>query len=360
MLEALASYPEAQALLSQQLTQNLLAHAYVFIGAAALRSAEVFAQAVVGEMGAADIHRFEPLGVARYTIDQLQEMLNVASLAPQSAPQKVLIVERADALGTHVSNALLKSLEEPPARTVWILCAQRIDQLLPTVVSRCQQVVLKLVYDVHDSARVAEALSLAPEMVEALRDMCPSFEELQAFVADSDRMERRRQTLEAFIALPRMDTWEIIECARTLSAPFEAASLDHEDGALSEEEREVQRQRTEIEEEFLDRRALKALKEQRERAAKAHARQGITVCLSVLESALHDMLAAQAGAALKQPELIAAGFSGLRFAATQLPRAFEALITARSMIAHNVSPQLTCEVTLFAIKEALTCPPSYR
>jgi DNA polymerase III delta' subunit len=61
-------------------------------------------------------------------------------LPPHEADTRVFIVEEATALAPPAANALLKTLEEPPARTLFILCTTAPEQLLPTIRSRCQRV----------------------------------------------------------------------------------------------------------------------------------------------------------------------------------------------------------------------------
>jgi DNA polymerase III subunit delta' len=48
----------------------------------------------------------------------------------------VLIIEDADRMTERTSNVLLKALEEPPANTVWVLCAPSVADMLPTIRSR--------------------------------------------------------------------------------------------------------------------------------------------------------------------------------------------------------------------------------
>jgi DNA polymerase-3 subunit delta' len=59
---------------------------------------------------------------------------------PHEGPLRVFIVEEATALAPPAANALLKTLEEPPRRTMFVLCTTAPDQLLPTIRSRCQRV----------------------------------------------------------------------------------------------------------------------------------------------------------------------------------------------------------------------------
>jgi DNA polymerase III delta' subunit len=59
---------------------------------------------------------------------------------PHEGKVRVFIVEEATALAPPAANALLKTLEEPPSRTLFVLCTTAPDQLLPTIRSRCQRV----------------------------------------------------------------------------------------------------------------------------------------------------------------------------------------------------------------------------
>jgi len=61
-------------------------------------------------------------------------------LPPHEADTRVFIVEEATALAPPAANSLLKTLEEPPGRTVFVLCTTAPEQLLPTIRSRCQRV----------------------------------------------------------------------------------------------------------------------------------------------------------------------------------------------------------------------------
>ena len=61
-------------------------------------------------------------------------------LPPHEAEVRVFIIEEATALAPPAANALLKTLEEPPQRTLFMLCTTAPEQLLPTIRSRCQRV----------------------------------------------------------------------------------------------------------------------------------------------------------------------------------------------------------------------------
>jgi DNA polymerase-3 subunit delta' len=72
-------------------------------------------------------------------IDQVRDIVDRAAYRPFEGRRRVVIIDEADALVHPAQNALLKTLEEPPPSSVFILVTSRPDMLLPTVLSRCPQ-----------------------------------------------------------------------------------------------------------------------------------------------------------------------------------------------------------------------------
>lgn len=79
---------------------------------------------------------------ARIEVDQIRALPDFINMSSHRGGAKVVVVNPADALNVNAANALLKSLEEPPPRTYFLLVTHRPHQLPPTVRSRCQQVAL--------------------------------------------------------------------------------------------------------------------------------------------------------------------------------------------------------------------------
>jgi DNA polymerase-3 subunit delta' len=75
-------------------------------------------------------------------VDDVRDLVRRAALAPVGARWQVLVVEDADRLTDPACNALLKAIEEPTDRTVWLLCAPTSEDVLPTIRSRCRLVAL--------------------------------------------------------------------------------------------------------------------------------------------------------------------------------------------------------------------------
>ena len=76
------------------------------------------------------------------SVDTARNLVLEAATAPSVARWRVIVLEDADRLTEAANNALLKSLEEPTPHTVWLLCAPSMEDLLPTIRSRCRHVVL--------------------------------------------------------------------------------------------------------------------------------------------------------------------------------------------------------------------------
>lgn len=86
-----------------------------------------------------DVHRLAPTG-ATIRIQQVRELIQQLSKKAYEGRWQVATIHPAEALPPQAANAILKTLEEPPPATLLILMAQRTSDLLPTVLSRCQQV----------------------------------------------------------------------------------------------------------------------------------------------------------------------------------------------------------------------------
>ncbi|MGM0454069.1 MAG: DNA polymerase III subunit delta' [Thermodesulfobacteriota bacterium] len=86
-----------------------------------------------------DFHHVFASG-AYIRIDQVRALGRALALKPYEAAVRVVLISDAHKMNAEAGNALLKALEEPPGRTVFILTAPQASDLLPTVVSRCQHI----------------------------------------------------------------------------------------------------------------------------------------------------------------------------------------------------------------------------
>ncbi|MEO9322746.1 DNA polymerase III subunit delta' [Nocardioides sp. C4-1] len=92
--------------------------------------------ALAGSHADVTIHRTQSV---QLRVHEAKDLIRKAALSPVGSRQ-VLIVEDADRFNDTSGNAMLKAIEEPHPRTVWLLCAPTLEDVLPTIRSRCRQV----------------------------------------------------------------------------------------------------------------------------------------------------------------------------------------------------------------------------
>ena len=90
----------------------------------------------------ADVELIKTAGLS-IKIDEVRELITRASWAPSVANYRVVVMEDADRLTESAANALLKVIEEPGLRTIWLLCAPTLTDVLPTIRSRCRHLSLR-------------------------------------------------------------------------------------------------------------------------------------------------------------------------------------------------------------------------
>jgi DNA polymerase-3 subunit delta' len=87
----------------------------------------------------ADVLIVEPGDTGSIKVDQVRDAIERTGYRPFEGRRRVIIIDDADAMLGEAQNALLKTLEEPPPASMFVLVTSRPDVLLPTVLSRCQR-----------------------------------------------------------------------------------------------------------------------------------------------------------------------------------------------------------------------------
>jgi DNA polymerase-3 subunit delta' len=140
---------------SQEMT-----HAWVFTGppgSGRSSAAVAFAQALIcpkngcgtcNDCNSAKTHGHPDVEVIRteglsIKVEEVRELLTRVAWAPSMGGWRVVVMEDADRLTESAANALLKAIEEPGTRTVWLLCAPTLHDVLPTIRSRCRHLQLR-------------------------------------------------------------------------------------------------------------------------------------------------------------------------------------------------------------------------
>ena len=140
---------------SQEMT-----HAWVFTGppgSGRSSAAVAFAQALIcpnngcgtcNDCNSAKTHGHPDIEIIRteglsIKVEEVRELLTRVAWAPSMGGWRVVMMEDADRLTESAANALLKAIEEPGTRTVWLLCAPTLHDVLPTIRSRCRHLQLR-------------------------------------------------------------------------------------------------------------------------------------------------------------------------------------------------------------------------
>lgn len=123
--------------LSNAIAQKTFSHAYLFTGSRGTGKttlARIFAR----ELGTAPEDIIEIDAASNRGVEDIDTLRAGVRVLPFSSPYKVYIIDEVHMLSNHAFNALLKTLEEPPAHVIFILATTELDKVPETILSRCQ------------------------------------------------------------------------------------------------------------------------------------------------------------------------------------------------------------------------------
>jgi DNA polymerase-3 subunit delta' len=283
--------------------------------------------------------------------DDVREIVKRSHYAPSVGRHRVIIVEDADRMTEQTSNFLLKELEEPPERTVWILCAPSEADLIPTIRSRVRSVRLQMPTVAEVAALLVRRDGVPPELAERSAREAQCHIGMAHRLATSDEARQRRaETLR--LAL------EVRSAATAVSTAARFLQIAGDDAKAISELRDAEERAHALHSLGLApgqavpaalRPQLKALEDDQKRRATRSLRDGIDRILVDLASLYRDVLLVQLGAdvelvnreLLPQIERAAASASPARTLAT-----LDAIQAARERIEGNVQPALALEAML--------------
>lgn len=292
-----------------------------------------------------DIAVVAPAG-AFVTVEQVREINRSLNLRPHESRARVFIIAPAEAMNAESANAFLKSLEEPPSFVFFILLAERLDRVLPTLVSRCQPVRFGPVPDADIEARLIAEYGLSPVMAQALARVSGGNLALAAALAgDPELAARRQRYLNIAIDLCR-GAWE--GGSRQLAAEIDAVAAEIGEQAEAAAEAPP---------EGFDTGTGKKRREQdAHRRGSAVRRQELFFALGVMESWLRDMMVTAAGAG----EAVLNRDYELELADRALPsrldsyrEALVAIEATRQKLGYNVDSGLALQAMFDRLQEVL-------
>ena len=285
------------------------------------------------------------------SIDEVRSLVSSSQFSPSVSRYRVMVIEDADRMSERTSNVLLKALEEPPERTVWILCAPSDADLLPTIRSRVRTVRLRVPSVADVAGLIARRDGVSAEIAErAARHAQSHIGMAHRLATNEDARARREETLE--LALGIRTVADVVGgAARLLElAGADAKAITEERDA---EERAHTLQSLGVQEGGTIppslRAQLRQLEEDQRRRATRSLRDGIDRILTDLLSLYRDILMVQldSGVDLVNAEL---GDRLMAAAKASTPSrtlaTMDAIQTARERIDGNVAPTLALEAML--------------
>jgi DNA polymerase-3 subunit delta' len=304
----------------------------------------------------ADLEVVRPSGLS-YSVKETRELVLRAASSPSGGRWQVVLFEDADRATEAAANALLKAIEEPPPRTVWLLCAPSPDDLVVTIRSRCRLVTLRT----PPARAVAEVLTLRDGIEEdiaaaAARAAQGHIGRARRLATDPQARQRRGDVL----AVPSRLTGvgPAVDAAAALVAAAEAEAKVTAEG-LNESETSALRQALgESAKGRMPRGTAGALKEledrQKSRATRVK-RDSLDRALLDLASYYRDVLVVQLGSSVdlvntdRGPELRTVASKGTAEATL---RRLEAIMQCRERLEANVNPLLAVEAMAMALRPA--------
>ena len=308
---------------------------------------------LAGSHADVSVVRTEKLSIG---VDEVRALVRRAALAPVGRRWQILIVEDADRLTDQACNALLKAIEEPTDRTVWILCAPTVEDVLQTIRSRCRLVTLST----PTAAEVADFLIRVEGVAEPLAWLAARASQghigrAKALARDEDTLRRRRDVVGYPVKLTSLGACMTAATNLHEGAKEEAEGITHDLDALEKTDLDTSYgvvERGRRPREYAP--ALAAL----ERGQKTRAKRRV---LDVVDRGLMDLvsvyrdaivLATGAGTGLVNEELRPDLDRLVRVSTPEENlRRIEAIFTAREqMLEFNVPAQLALEAMMVSLR----------
>ena len=282
-------------------------------------------------------------------VAEVRDLVRSAALAPAGDRWQIMVVEDSDRLTDQACNALLKAIEEPTRRTVWLLCAPTVEDVLPTIRSRCRLVSLTTPPATEVAQFLVRTMAVPePLAAHAARASQGHIGRARALAGDEATRGRRNEVVRL---AARMRGLGLAMGAATFLhdvAKEEAAAITADLDAREKSDLDLSygvEQRGRRPREYAP--ALAALERDQKTRAKRRVLDVIDRALMDLVSVYRDAIALTVGApgALVNEE-IRGDVSAVARATTpeQLLRMIDAVFLAREqMLEFNVPPQLALE-----------------
>ncbi|MGP3926150.1 DNA polymerase III subunit delta' [Streptomyces sp. 8N616] len=290
-------------------------------------------------------------------VKETRELVRRAQLSPANGRWQVIVLEDSDRLTEGAANVLLKAVEEPAPRTVWLLCAPSLEDVLPTIRSRCRHLILRT----PPVDAVADVLmrrdGIEPAVAAAVARAT------QGHIGRARRLatdERARARRAAVLKLPlRID--DVGGCLKAAQELVDAAAEDAKQVAEEVDAKETEELRAALGAASgtggrLPRGTagvMKDLQDRQKRRATRTQRDSLDLALTDLTGFYRDVLALQLGSSVAMANTEVQD-AVQRVAQSSTPertlRRIEAVLACREALDSNVAPLLAVEAMTMALR----------
>ena len=349
---------------SQEMT-----HAWVFTGppgSGRSSAAVAFAQALIcpnqgcgdcnecrsaATSGHPDVEVIRTEGLS-IKVEEIRELLNRVAWAPSMGGWRVVVMEDADRLTESAANALLKAIEEPGTRTVWLLCAPTLHDVLPTIRSRCRHLQLR-----------TPSIEAVRQVLIRRDDISPMMADFAARVSQAHIGRAKYLATNESVRSNRKVIMQLPLQLGSLAAAFQAAQtlidLATEEASTSSEgrdEKEIEKLQEAYGKGATGRgmatgaaKAVKELEKEQKSRSTRMVRDSIDGALLDLTTFYRDVMMVQAGN--KGPMINSEMRTEIESYASSFPahtalQKMSAILEARKHLAMNAAPLLTCEALM--------------
>lgn len=288
------------------------------------------------------------------SIDEVRDIVRQSQLSPSVGRWRIQVIEDADRMSEHTSNVLLKSLEEPPDRTVWILCAPGEADLLPTIRSRVR--IVRLGTPSPDA--IADLLTSESSVSRDLALLTARAAQSHIGMArrlatDSAARERRRSSLTGILSIDSLSRAMAVSRQLLQIAKDDATALVGDEE--QQERAKLMRQMGLGPDDRVPPKLRSQLREAEDnwkRRSKRALADGVDRVLTDAQALLRDALLSKLGSGqqLINGDLIdELQTFARRYTEAQLLHGIDATEQARGQLAHNVSPALVLDAYLASL-----------
>ncbi|MET9799495.1 DNA polymerase III subunit delta' [Streptomyces sp. NPDC006368] len=289
-------------------------------------------------------------------VKETRELVRRAQLSPAVGRWQVIVLEDADRLTEGAGNVLLKAVEEPAPRTVWLLCAPSIEDVLPTIRSRCRHLTLRT----PPVDAVADVLirrdGIEPEAAAAAARATQGHIDRARRLATDERARARRATV---LKLP-LRVADIGGCLKAAQELIDAAAEDAKQIAEEIDAKETEDLKQALGASQNGRMprgtagVMKELEDKQKRRKTRSQRDSLDLALSELTGFYRDVLALQLGSriAIANEDVRDALDRTARDSTPEATlRRIEAILACRDALDRNVAPLLAVEAMTVALRQ---------